>query len=104
MLLYVWCLFTCWYMSFYILIDNTLTISCRVRSYVAFHIFMNIFVWRIQIYHVKMRSFNLKGALTVGQVKNESNGTRDNDMTTENDDMSMNVGDTYINVFEDIDD
>ena len=39
----------------------------------------------------------------VGQDKHESNGSRDNDMTTENGDMSMNVGDTYINVYEDID-
>ena len=42
--------------------------------------------------------------ILLGQVKHESSRTRDGDMVTESVDMSMNVGDTYVNVFEDIDD
>ena len=40
----------------------------------------------------------------VGQVKHESSRTRAGDMVTESGDMSMKVGNTYIFVFEDIDD
>ena len=43
-------------------------------------------------------------AYFVGQVKHESSRTRAGNMVTESVDMSMNVGDTHANVFEDIDD
>ena len=39
-----------------------------------------------------------------GQVKQESRKTREGDTVTESDDTSVTVGDTCVNVFEDIDD